>query len=151
MTSHPEFFPHIPPSVFYEAFCLGTRLPSMNKACTIIHQPVRKRKPYREGSWQNVAKRNLWIASETLYGPSITPFATHLAVNEHIATSTQNQAPGALLFPYREVLHKETERPIEALQANKSSSSAQMQTAPLSSPRPVPVGEKCGAASWVLP
>jgi hypothetical protein len=24
-------------------------------------------------------------------------------------------------------------------------------TAPLFSPRPVPVGEKCGAASWVLP
>jgi len=28
---------------------------------------------------------------------------------------------------------------------------AQMQNAPLSSPRPVPVGEECGAVSWALP
>jgi hypothetical protein len=32
-----------------------------------------------------------------------------------------------------------------------NSSFAQMQSAPLSSPPPVPVGEECGAASWTLP
>jgi len=49
----------------------------------------------------------------------IEAFLTHLAVKEHVAASTQNQALSALLFLYREVLHKELERPIEALRAKR--------------------------------
>ena len=41
---------------------------------------------------------------------------THLAVEEHIAASTQNQAFSALLFLYREVLHKDL-GPVDALRA----------------------------------
>ncbi len=38
-------------------------------------------------------------------GPrEIEEFLTHLAVNENVAASTQNQAFSALLFSYREVL-----------------------------------------------
>lgn len=38
-------------------------------------------------------------------GPAgITPFLTHLAIEEHVAASTQNQARSALLFLYRDVL-----------------------------------------------
>ena len=36
--------------------------------------------------------------------PEVTAFLTSLAVNRHVAASTQNQALGALLFLYREVL-----------------------------------------------
>jgi len=36
--------------------------------------------------------------------PEIEAFLSHLAVNEHVAASTQNQALSALLFLYREVL-----------------------------------------------
>ncbi len=50
--------------------------------------------------------------------PEIEAFLTHLAVNEHVATSTQNQALSALLFLYREVLHKDL-GPIDALRARK--------------------------------
>jgi len=39
--------------------------------------------------------------------PEIESFLTHLAVEEHVAASTQNQALSALLFLYREVLHIE--------------------------------------------
>jgi integrase len=35
----------------------------------------------------------------------ISAFLTWLAVDQHVATSTQNQALSALLFLYREVLH----------------------------------------------
>jgi len=45
-------------------------------------------------------------------------FLTHLAVNEHVAASTQNQALSALLFLYREVLKKDL-GPINALRAKK--------------------------------
>jgi site-specific recombinase XerD len=37
----------------------------------------------------------------------VEAFLTHLAVNENVAASTQNQALSALLFLYREVLKKD--------------------------------------------
>jgi len=37
----------------------------------------------------------------------VEAFLTHLAAHEHVAASTQNQALGALLFLYREVLRDE--------------------------------------------
>jgi integron integrase len=48
----------------------------------------------------------------------VEAFLTHLAVNEHVAASTQNQAFSALLFLYREVLHQDL-GPIDALRAKK--------------------------------
>src|SRR4051794_14621338 len=44
-------------------------------------------------------------------GPEINEFLTHLAVEGHVAVSTQNQAMAALLFLYGQVL----ERPVEEL------------------------------------
>jgi len=38
--------------------------------------------------------------------PEVEAFLTHLAVEEHVAVSTQNQAFSALLLLYREVLHQ---------------------------------------------
>ncbi len=40
-------------------------------------------------------------------GPEVTRFLTHLAVDEHVSASTQNQALSAVLFLYREVLRVE--------------------------------------------
>ncbi len=48
----------------------------------------------------------------------IQTFLTHLAVDENVAASTQNQAFSALLFLYREVLSREL-GPIDALRARK--------------------------------
>lgn len=39
--------------------------------------------------------------------PEIQAFLTHLAVNENVAASTQNQALSALRFLYREMLHQD--------------------------------------------
>jgi len=39
--------------------------------------------------------------------PEVTEFLTHLARDEHVAASTQNQALSALLFLYKEVLKQE--------------------------------------------
>lgn len=49
----------------------------------------------------------------------IETFLTHLAVDENVAASTQNQAYSALLFLYREVLHKDLEHPLDALHVKK--------------------------------
>ena len=37
----------------------------------------------------------------------VEAFLTHLAVDQHVSASTQNQAFSALLFLYREVLERE--------------------------------------------
>jgi integron integrase len=49
----------------------------------------------------------------------IEAFLTHLAVDEQVAASTQNQAFHALLFLYREVLKQELEDSIHAIRAKK--------------------------------
>jgi integron integrase len=54
---------------------------------------------------------------QTLNSPEIEAFLTHLAVEQHVAASTQNQALAALLFLYQHVLHQELERPVDAVRA----------------------------------
>lgn len=49
--------------------------------------------------------------------PEVEAFLTSLAVDDNVAASTQNQALGALLFLYREVLHKDLSRPLQQLRA----------------------------------
>ena len=47
----------------------------------------------------------------------IEEFLTHLAVDKNVAASTQNQALSAILFLYQEVLHKDLDRPLDAVRA----------------------------------
>jgi integron integrase len=51
--------------------------------------------------------------------PEIEAFLTHLAVNQNVAASTQNQALSALLFLYHHVLHLELTGYIEAVWAER--------------------------------
>lgn len=57
---------------------------------------------------------------EDLHGaePKIEEFLSDLAVNGHVAASTQNQAFNALLFLYREILHQTLEN-IQAVRADR--------------------------------
>jgi site-specific recombinase XerD len=50
----------------------------------------------------------------------IEAFLTNLAVQQQVASSTQNQALSALLFLYRDVLKTPLSRPIDAMRARKS-------------------------------
>ncbi|WP_204138786.1 integron integrase [Halomicronema sp. CCY15110] len=52
--------------------------------------------------------------------PEIEAFLTHLAVQEHVAASTQNQALSALLFLYRHVLQLPLDERIDAIRAKSS-------------------------------
>jgi integron integrase len=54
-----------------------------------------------------------------LNASEIEAFLTHLAVNQNVAPSTQNQALSALLFLYRHVLHIELTGYIEAVWAER--------------------------------
>lgn len=49
----------------------------------------------------------------------IEAFLTHLAVDQQVAASTQNQALSALLFLYRDVLKSSLDLPIDAIRAKR--------------------------------
>ena len=51
--------------------------------------------------------------------PEITSFLTHLAVREHVAASTQNQALNALVFFFRNVLKNNLEAPFRPVRAKR--------------------------------
>ncbi|MEP0811215.1 phage integrase N-terminal SAM-like domain-containing protein [Coleofasciculus sp. FACHB-SPT9] len=50
----------------------------------------------------------------------IEEFLTHLAVNENVAASTQNQAIHAVLFLYKEVLKQDLDLKVDAVCVKKS-------------------------------
>ncbi|NJN98929.1 MAG: integron integrase [Anaerolineales bacterium] len=54
-----------------------------------------------------------------LNSPEIEAFLTHLAVELHVAASTQDQALSAVLFLYREVLRQDLLYPIDAVRAKQ--------------------------------
>src|SRR5437016_10351831 len=64
-----------------------------------------------EGAYRNWIKRFILFHGKRhpreLDAEAVRAFLTHLAVNEHVAASTQNQAFNALLFLYRQVLKME--------------------------------------------
>lgn len=51
--------------------------------------------------------------------PEVTAFLTHLAVDEQVAASTQNQALAALLFLYRNVMNQPLEGTLDAVRAKQ--------------------------------
>ena len=57
-----------------------------------------------------------WIHPKDLGTPEVEAFLTHLAVNRRVAESTQNQALGAILFLYRNVVVKDL-GPLDAIRA----------------------------------
>ena len=52
--------------------------------------------------------------------PEIEAFLTHLAVKQHVAASTQNQALSALIFLYKQVLQLPLDERIDAVRAKRS-------------------------------
>lgn len=52
--------------------------------------------------------------------PEIEAFLNHLAINEHVSASTQNQAFSAILFLYKHVLNQPLSAKVEALRAKPS-------------------------------
>ena len=49
----------------------------------------------------------------------IEAFLTHLAIDQHVSASTQNQALNAILFLYRTVLERPLEFPIDSVRAQR--------------------------------
>jgi integron integrase len=96
--------------IFLQERPVGTQPPQQPKlldrvrrACRVRHYSVRT-----EGAYHDWAERFIRFHGirhpDTMAEPEVNAFLTHLAVERHVAASTQNQALCALLFLYAEVL-----------------------------------------------
>jgi len=57
--------------------------------------------------------------SQAMGGAELRAFLTHLAVQDHVATSTQNQALNAVVFLYRDVLKQDLGVRVDAVRAKR--------------------------------
>jgi integron integrase len=77
-----------------------------------------------EKSYVNWIKRYILFHNKQhpreMSGKEIEEFLTHLAVEENVAASTQNQALNAILFLYKEVLKQELDLKVDAVRAKRS-------------------------------
>ena len=100
----------------------------LDQACTELCRSVRdaiRLKHYSirtEQAYVNWIKRYIYFHNvrhpAEMGAPQVQAFLTHLAVEENVAASTQNQALSALLFLYKEILHRDL-GPIDAMRAKK--------------------------------
>lgn len=93
-------------------------LDRLRHACRVRHYSLRTEDAYHD--W---ARRFILFHSkrhpETMSEPEVNAFLTHLAVEGHVAASTQNQALCALLFLYEHVLGKPLDRIEGVIRANR--------------------------------
>jgi len=78
-------------------------LDRIRRVCRLRHYSPRTEERYVEWVTRFVRFHGLRHPN-TMGGPEVVRFLTHLAVNRHVAAGTQNQAFNALLFLYEHVL-----------------------------------------------
>lgn len=101
----------------------------LDQACTELCRSVREALRAQHYSIHTEETYVRWIRRFILFHdkrhpkkmdvPEIQAFLTHLAMDQNMASSTQNQALSALLFLYREVLEKELQGPIDHIRAKR--------------------------------
>ncbi len=84
---------------------------SVRDAIRLKHYSIRTEEAYAHWIKRYIYFHNVRHPAE-MGAPEVQAFLTHLAVNENVAASTQNQALSALLFLYREVLKQDLGFPI---------------------------------------
>lgn len=92
-------------------------LDQVRDAIRLKHYSIRTENSYADWIRRYILFHSKRHPSE-MGSAEIEAFLTQLAVKENVAASTQNQALSALLFLYRDVLHKGL-GPIDALRAQK--------------------------------
>jgi integron integrase len=92
-------------------------LDQVRDAIRLKHYSIRTEQAYVNWIKRYIYFHNVRHPAE-MGAAEVEAFLTHLAVNENVAASTQNQALSALLFLYTKVLHQDL-GPIDAMRAKK--------------------------------
>jgi integron integrase len=93
-------------------------LDQVREVCRLKKHSIRTEGAYVEWIRRYILFHNTQHPRE-MGSQEIEAFLTHLAVNRHVAASTQNQALNALIFLYREVLKMELSGRINAVRVKK--------------------------------
>jgi integron integrase len=99
--------------------------PQSKKLLDQVRDAIRRRhySPRTEDSYVHWIKRFILFHNKqhprAMGAAEIEAFLTHLATDQKVASSTQNQALSALLFLYREVLRTPIDLPIDSVRAHK--------------------------------
>ena len=81
-------------------------LDQVREKCRLLHYSIRTEEAYVNWIRKFILFHNKRHPTE-MGGPEVEGFLTHLAVQQHVAASTQNQAFAAILFLYKHVLERE--------------------------------------------
>jgi len=93
-------------------------LDQVREAIRLKHYSIRTEEAYVTWIKRYILFHNKRHPNE-MGSTEVEAFLTNLAVEQHVAASTQNQAFSALLFLYREVLKKELDGPIDSMRAKR--------------------------------
>jgi integron integrase len=110
--------PSLGVSVPGKSFPTEPLLDQVRHLIRLKHYSIRTEKSYLPWIQRYILFHNNRDPKE-MTGQEIESFLSHLAVNEKVSASTQNQAFNALLFLYREVLKKELSESIDAIRAKQ--------------------------------
>ncbi len=96
----------------------------VSEVCRLLHYSRRTEQTYvgwipRFLVFHRAKAAGQWRHPRDLGGQEVTEFLSHLAVAEQVSASTQNQALNAVVFLYREVLHRELTGLDERLRATR--------------------------------
>lgn len=95
----------------------------VTEVCRLLHYSPRTERTYvgwiRRFLFFHRSQAGQWRHPRELGGQEVTEFLSHLAVAERVSASTQNQALNAVVFLYREVLHRELTGLDERLRATR--------------------------------
>jgi len=94
-------------------------LDQLSDAIRLKHYSYRTEQTYRDWVKRYILFHNKRHPKD-MGVEDIRAFLSHLAVEKHVAASTQNQALSAILFLYRHVLGQEIEFPTDIVRAEKS-------------------------------
>lgn len=89
-------------------------LNDVRRVIRLKHYSIRTEKSYLNWTRRYILFHNKRHPRE-MGRAEVEAFLSHLAVSEHVAASTQNQALSALLFLYKEVLHQDADAIFGAL------------------------------------
>src|SRR3954469_14406366 len=93
-------------------------LDRVRQACRVRHYSIRTEDAYHDWAERFIRFHGIRHPQE-MAEPEVNAFLTHLAVEGHVAASTQNQALCALLFLYEHVLDKPLDRIEGVVRANR--------------------------------
>jgi integron integrase len=98
--------------------CPKKLLDQVRDAIRLKHYSIRTEESYVTWIRRYILFHNKRHPNE-MASAEIEAFLTHLAVDQQVAASTQNQALSALLFLYRDVLKSSLDLPIDAIRAKR--------------------------------